>query len=339
MPYTPLIQRWFYATNHPKAETPPASNLANTTFGASTELLPTAAEETSEDERGRSKQQPDVARRSPSSSVKEERVTSLKAEQAVTYQPFSLGDQEALESAYLDAVSRKLAKGTSSASLNISTGDVPPLKTSESLPAETPVVYVREDLLFDVDLHQMVIKPAYWSGPHFDVRRSGWFLQAESNRYVPCDRILTQQLEDGWRKHKMYDASLPVPNNTEAIEKHWTLFGKYASASVEYASASEAYLYFDDFASKMAKVVTSMWSRRSGGIRLVRGWDNLPQSAKQSATSTANEATSPQKSQNDNINKDDAKAPDTDDYKDQSEARPNMNDITQLLFVVHGYSF
>lgn len=328
MGYTPLPQRWFYATNHPRAEATP-------------EDAKEKHEVNEEAERGRPTVANHLAHRSPSK--EEPRVTSMKTEQAVTYQPFSLGDQEALERAYNEAVNAKharLEKEASTSSLHGSSQDLAALKTSESLPADTPVVYVREDLLFDVDLHQMVIRPAYWSGPHFDVRRSGWFLQAESARFVPCDRILTQQLEDGYRKHRMWElpsaTSPPPPPNEHAIEKQWTLFGKYASASVEYASGSEAYLYFDDFASKMAKVVTSMWSRRSGGVRLIRGWENLPTGARQSATAISADAISPQKGQA-QPSTDESRAPDTDDYKDQSEVRPNMDEITHLLLVVHGW--
>ena len=58
-------------------------------------------------------------------------------------------------------------------------------------------VPVNEDFLFDVDIENRELAPAYWFGPIYDVRRGSWFYQEGSN-LRPCDENLANQLEEGY---------------------------------------------------------------------------------------------------------------------------------------------
>lgn len=60
-------------------------------------------------------------------------------------------------------------------------------------------VPVNEDFLFDVDVEQRELAPAYWIGPVYEVRRGSWFYQ-ESAGPQPCDENLSSQLEEGYIK-------------------------------------------------------------------------------------------------------------------------------------------
>lgn len=70
-------------------------------------------------------------------------------------------------------------------------------------------VPVNEDFLFDVDVQNRELAPAYWLGPIYDVRRGSWFYQ-EGSSLRPCDENLAGQLEEGYLKVKpwRYDSSL-----------------------------------------------------------------------------------------------------------------------------------
>lgn len=62
-------------------------------------------------------------------------------------------------------------------------------------------VPVNEDFLFDVDIENRELAPAYWLGPVYDVRRGSWFYQEGSTlRY--CEENLAAQLEEGYLKAK-----------------------------------------------------------------------------------------------------------------------------------------
>ncbi|KAF9989060.1 hypothetical protein BGZ75_007742 [Mortierella antarctica] len=58
-------------------------------------------------------------------------------------------------------------------------------------------VLVNEDYLFEVDIHKMEIKPVYWLGPTYEVRRTVWFLQLDG-KFVPCEANLSKQIEYGY---------------------------------------------------------------------------------------------------------------------------------------------
>jgi len=50
-------------------------------------------------------------------------------------------------------------------------------------------VPVHEDFLFDVDIQNRELAPAYWLGPIFEVKRGTWFFD-ESGKLRPCDENL-----------------------------------------------------------------------------------------------------------------------------------------------------
>lgn len=70
---------------------------------------------------------------------------------------------------------------------------------------------VQEDYLFDVDIRSRELKPVYWLGPVYEVRRGTWFYQ-EGSTLRPCDENLASQLEEGflkvrpWKYPKMHEA-------------------------------------------------------------------------------------------------------------------------------------
>lgn len=55
--------------------------------------------------------------------------------------------------------------------------------------------------MFDVDVQNRELAPAYWLGPIYDVRRGSWFYQ-EGSSLRPCDENLASQLEEGYLKVK-----------------------------------------------------------------------------------------------------------------------------------------
>lgn len=73
-------------------------------------------------------------------------------------------------------------------------------------------VPVNEDFLFDVDVQNRELAPAYWLGPIYDVRRGSWFYQ-EGSSLRPCDENLASQLEEGYLKVRpwCYESNL-VPD-------------------------------------------------------------------------------------------------------------------------------
>ncbi|KAI9885766.1 MAG: hypothetical protein M1823_002444 [Watsoniomyces obsoletus] len=83
---------------------------------------------------------------------------------------------------------------------------------------------VNEDYLFDVDIQDRELAPAYWLGPVYEVRRGTWFYQ-EGSTLRPCDENLATQLEDGFLKIKPFrytnharSSSLPRPTPAAGSE-------------------------------------------------------------------------------------------------------------------------
>lgn len=56
---------------------------------------------------------------------------------------------------------------------------------------------VNEDYLFDVDVNERELGPAYWLGPIYEVRRGTWF---DGSTLMPVDENLAIQLEEGYLK-------------------------------------------------------------------------------------------------------------------------------------------
>jgi hypothetical protein len=78
------------------------------------------------------------------------------------------------------------------------------------------IVPVNEDFLFDVDILERELRPAYWNGPVYEVRRGLWFNPDGS----VIDENLSTQLEDGFLKVKPWKFDDPPsrPNSFNPAE-------------------------------------------------------------------------------------------------------------------------
>ncbi|ANB12334.1 putative carboxylic ester hydrolase [Sugiyamaella lignohabitans] len=70
--------------------------------------------------------------------------------------------------------------------------------TPTSRPIDHPPVPVKEDGLFLVDLDKRELRPCYWDGPVYDVRRGTWFYSG--SKLVPCPENLAADLESAYQK-------------------------------------------------------------------------------------------------------------------------------------------
>ncbi|KAF8927833.1 hypothetical protein BGZ58_010086 [Dissophora ornata] len=217
-----------------------------------------------------------------------------------TWVPFSIRDSNALERAYqLTQPLREEKKQESGVSPETATEDnsqqtfgspqepparlrMPSLKRPNTMSSSSHLswnaptsVLVNEDHLFEVDIVKMEIKPVYWLGATYEVRRAVWFLQLEG-KFVPCEANLSQQIEYGYNKHQPW---IVVPVNLDASgkevieekqEKSWALLGKYISQYVIFSDAHHALLLRDDRTSKLAKSLLNL-----GGAHLIRGYDEV----------------------------------------------------------------
>ena len=208
--------------------------------------------------------------------------------------PFSASDSLAIENAFqaLD-------------------GDESSDSREDVYPPPTTKVPVNEDYLFDVNIEQREMEPAYWVGPVYEVRRGSWFYQ-DSTGPRPCDENLANQLEEGylkvapWRKSalqaprsssqprsrpssiiadasKTTEASASTPSSpkppasetqgskSEADSGGYRLFGTYMNTTVTYQDGTTAWLVTDDFMSRMS---STMYSRFGGlgGTKVTRGF-------------------------------------------------------------------
>jgi hypothetical protein len=104
--------------------------------------------------------------------------------------PFSLGDTQSIEAAFQRLVNSE------------NPGDAIESRENARKERDSPIkVPVNEDYLFDVDVEQRELAPAYWLGPVYEVRRGTWFYQ-EGSALKPCDENLATQLEEGYLKVK-----------------------------------------------------------------------------------------------------------------------------------------
>ncbi|KAF9427137.1 hypothetical protein BGZ94_005409 [Podila epigama] len=213
-----------------------------------------------------------------------------------TWVPFSIRDSNALERAYaLTQPLREREKALEAESGSedehrhhekVSKQQLPRLQLPNNDASEhhTPgtTVLVNEDYLFEVDIQKMEIKPVYWLGPTYEVRRAVWFLQIDG-KFVPCEANLSQQIEYGYSKHRPWIAPPPVLDATgkevveDKPEKSWALLGKYISQYVVFTGSSSAWLLSDDLTSKVAKTIFTKvtWNSNLGGARLIRGYDEV----------------------------------------------------------------
>jgi hypothetical protein len=127
------------------------------------------------------------------------------------YAAFSKTDSKAIEAAFQKLGDEEDAAATGRKELSEGLGIQEPTthdkpnaslkdKAKEAEPVRVPV---NEDYLFDVDVEQRELGPAYWRGPVYDVRRGTWFYQ-EGAVQRPCDENLAAQLEEGYLKVKAW---------------------------------------------------------------------------------------------------------------------------------------
>ena len=234
----------------------------------------------------------DVAKRKPFSTEAAESVPK-EARQPKKFVPFSTSDSQAIEAAFQSSSSRDGSD---------SSGD-----GDRSSPTKVPV---NEDYLFDVNIEQRELEPAYWLGPVYEVRRGSWFF-SEGGSLRACDENLANQLEDGylkmspWRKTStVVDRAVSQPRGrprsailesvgmspkdkpiSEAPEREprattpepppsHRLFGAHINTTVTYQDANVAYLVSDDFTSRVSSMVYGRFGAMSG-TKVVRGYSEL----------------------------------------------------------------
>ncbi|KAI7816832.1 DDHD domain-containing protein [Gamsiella multidivaricata] len=232
---------------------------------------------------------------------------------ATTWVPFSIRDSNALERAYQltqpsreeRVVSQETAAGAEGAAvdhthqeqvarLHVPDPNGPNVSASLSSSSAGTSILVNEDYLFQVNIQKMEIKPVYWLGPTYEVRRAVWFLQLDG-KFVPCEANLTQQIEYGYNKHRPWIAPPPTldASGKEVVEvrpeKSWALLGKYISQYVVFTDAHHAWLLSDDLKSKFAKTIFTKVSLTAtlGGAHLIRGYDEVEKFVSKKASEDA----------------------------------------------------
>ncbi|KAG0091420.1 hypothetical protein BGZ93_008830 [Podila epicladia] len=296
---------------------------------------------------------------------------------ATTWVPFSIRDSNALERAYAitQPLREKLSETESGSDdeqhQHSHQQPLPRLQMPrngsklDNSPGSS--VLVNEDYLFEVNIHKMEIKPVYWLGATYEVRRAVWFLQLDG-KFVPCEANLSQQIEYGYNKHRPWIAPPPVLDaaGKEVVEdkpeKSWALLGKYISQYVVFTGASSAWLLSDDLTSKVAKSIFTKvtWNANLGGARLIRGYDEVemfvskkaseeaalkkkdgtepPKKKETSETQKKREVAQSLKNKNKRLTEEEKdtiqEAHEIDDYSNEEENEERT--IDHLILVIHG---
>ncbi|CAD0107457.1 unnamed protein product [Aureobasidium uvarum] len=223
------------------------------------------------------------------------------------YAPFSRKDSRAIERTFHriskedDAAERRELENTEDITDTKDLGLDPHHKSAK--------VPVNEDYLFDVDVLNRELAPAYWLGPVYEVRRGTWFYQ-EGAVQKPCDENLAAQLEEQylratpwqWKKQEPTPArsasqsrsttSSPLaskgslPNlrdqNAKDVEdaesahrvQTYRLFGPHSNSVVTYQDDRTAWILTDDFISRMSSGVYRRFAGGAhyAGIKVTRGY-------------------------------------------------------------------
>ncbi|KAI9739044.1 MAG: hypothetical protein M1834_007256 [Cirrosporium novae-zelandiae] len=110
-----------------------------------------------------------------------------------------------IDSYSIEAAFQKLAEQEDADQAMAILGQKDETKTNEhnsDVESKRPIkVPVNEDYLFDVNIEERELEPAYWLGPVYDVRRGTWFFQ-DGSALKPCEENLATQLEEGYLKTK-----------------------------------------------------------------------------------------------------------------------------------------
>ncbi|KAI9892242.1 MAG: hypothetical protein M1814_001701 [Vezdaea aestivalis] len=286
----------------------------------------------------------DVPKRKPQALRPNPTAPEAKLAAPKKFEPFSENDSKAIEAAYQKGLNKGRAAGErTKGDLEATSQAVPeyvvfancPFPTnvaratsyetgpsasslrdqSQSLNASTEknqkqagpkaLVPVQEDRLFDVDINERELLPAYWLGPVYEVRRGTWFYH-EGNSLRPCEENLATQLEEGFLKicpfrqqrqivstpdesqegddKEAKSVDEPMLANAADAQKPTTspslpiyrLFGPYTSTIVTYQCEdwSTAWLQTDSMISRMSSTVYQRLGggSRMGGTKVVRGY-------------------------------------------------------------------
>ncbi|KAL5364568.1 DDHD domain-containing protein [Aspergillus floccosus] len=214
--------------------------------------------------------------------------------------PFSYKDSQAIEAAFQKVSDLEMKREESKHPES--------LKNSETQSTKVPV---NEDYLFDVDVERRELRPAYWIGPVYEVRRGTWFFQ-DGSTIKPCEENLATQLEEGYLKVKPWsnedrqDTSSrslpsskaaekdPKPSRTPPVgiagqpattssseSRNYRLFGAYMNCIATYHDSTTAILTNDDL---MSRVSTTFYQKLGfvPGTKVVRGFSDLKKQKEQS---------------------------------------------------------
>ncbi|KAJ1570119.1 hypothetical protein HK096_009274 [Nowakowskiella sp. JEL0078] len=303
---SPIIPRWFYATDIPKPENP------------------TSKPQTSEPQSSQHIQTPNLQAKPFISSDQ-----NLNTQKPSAWEPFSKTHSNAIELLYQRIQAFK-----------ISNHDIP-----HQIPFDTSVS-VNEDYLYKVDILKMEISPIYWPGNSYDVRRGEWFYAIDNHKFVPCETNLSRQIEDGYRKFKPWvegpltPETIPTSLSSEASitqsstvtssinsattstssEPRWALFGKYNNQSVIYSGATTAYIQYDNISTKLTAAMITPFTKGIIGTKLIRSWGEVEKIKKKLAAKTKGD----EKKEEEVLKIEEEKKEDTD------------RQIDHLVFVIHG---
>ena len=231
---------------------------------------------------------------------------------------FSHADSHALEAAYqkkLEEMEMGKAAGNVAGSARagskrprvVSSGDVGSDGEDGEGSLQGTKVPVNEDFLFDVDIEERELGPAYWEGPIYEVRRGSWFYQ-EGSALRPCEENLAAQLEEGYLRVKPWTYPPRVRSNSgtrtvtpkssfdnlrataasqsenlvvkasSPVSQHqpqtYRLFGAHINSVATYQDASVAWLSSDGV---LSWVTSTVYERFAGGgymsgVKLARGY-------------------------------------------------------------------
>lgn len=98
-------------------------------------------------------------------------------------------------------------------------------------------VSVNEDKLFEVNLEDFELKPVYWEGPVFEVRRGTWFYRDG----IPLSRKMSQKIELGYqtRRHLLRPRDLEK-DNWKLVKEYKQKVQKFNDKSNENAPEDES---------------------------------------------------------------------------------------------------
>lgn len=164
----------------------------------------------------------------------------------------------------------------------------------------TKFVEVLEDQLFQVDLLKRTMKPAYWQGPIFEVRRGTWFI---FDKNIPCPEPLADELEKLYNENqikpvpqedtKEIDANnfLPLSADIDPDELTRSVLEKPKEMNkmVALHDKEEGFYWVFPEPKSAALNLLRKWLPNSGGTKLVRGYTVKSQNNKDTQSQARSE--------------------------------------------------